>query len=221
MIIKLEMSMKEATEHLLTVLPQLDETTQMAVKKVLSELSPTEWLDDLIGEEWRDVAGFEGRYQVSNLGRVKSFMKRNAHLLHLNYDSRTGYYYVSLVMKNGEHKNMSIHSLVATAFIPNPENKPTIDHLDRNRKNNRVYNLRWATYHEQVETQKRHGTFKLKADNGANFREILTDDEVRQIREMYKFGVKGYGATAIGQMFGVSKTTILRLVKGKTYQRVK
>lgn len=110
-------------------------------------------------EEWRDIAGLEGRYQVSNLGRVKSLdreeYRADAHggyatfkykgkLLSLVKSSK-GYNIVAL----GKNRPwVSVHRLVAEAFIPNPENKPFINHIDGDRINNRVANLEWCTNQE-------------------------------------------------------------------------
>jgi hypothetical protein len=106
-------------------------------------------------EIWRDIKDYEGLYQVSNLGRVRSVdhyvnyknIKKRlilGKILNLNKDNR-GYYVVTL-SKDNVRKNYSVHRLVAEAFIPNPDNLPTVDHIDRNRLNNNVENLRWADY---------------------------------------------------------------------------
>ena len=101
----------------------------------------------MIKEIWKDIEGYEGLYQVSNLGRVK----RNGRILK-PYFGTDKYYYVSL-SKDSKVTKFKIHRLVAHAFIPNPENKPTVDHINRNRIDNRVDNLRWATYTEQRSNQ--------------------------------------------------------------------
>ena len=99
-------------------------------------------------ELWKYIEGQE-RYAVSSKGRVKSFYhrkkKREVPLIMKSGDNGHGY----LLVRLGERKLFSIHRLVALAFISNPENKPTVDHIDGNPKNNCSKNLRWANRSEQ------------------------------------------------------------------------
>jgi hypothetical protein len=99
-------------------------------------------------EEWKDVIGFEGLYYVSNLGRVASAQFhgiRNFRLMSQFSDS-LGYHFVKLRnWKKGIVMSAPVHRLVAEAFLPNPENKPQVDHIDTDPSNNNVENLRWAT----------------------------------------------------------------------------
>lgn len=119
-------------------------------------------------EIWKDIEGYEGLYQVSNMGRVKS----------LNYNhgfkekvmkptiNGSGYPIVSLC-KDGKKKSYCVHKLVATSFICNPENKPCIDHINTIRTDNRVENLRWTTPKENnnnvLTRLKRYGANNYKA----------------------------------------------------------
>lgn len=106
-------------------------------------------------EIWKDIEGFEGLYQVSNLGRVKSldryvnaksnskcFKKGKILKIRTNWD---GYKGVTLCKKGRKYK-FQLHRLIAQAFIPNPHNYPIINHKDENKSNNCIENIEWCTY---------------------------------------------------------------------------
>ena len=106
-------------------------------------------------EEWRAVVGYEGLYQVSNLGRVmslerydraKKFWPRRIRVLSHDSDG----YLVVCLYKDGAKKTCKVHRLVAQAFIDNPNNYPEVNHIDENKKNNCVENLEWATAKENT-----------------------------------------------------------------------
>lgn len=108
-----------------------------------------------IMEEWRDIEGYEGLYQISSEGRVKSLKRiaRNNHTVDSKIRKpkidKDGYCCVSLWI-DGVSKEYFIHRLVAQAFVSNPENKPCIDHINTDRTDNRVENLRWCTHKENT-----------------------------------------------------------------------
>ena len=101
------------------------------------------YLNGCIMEIWKDVPGYIGLYKVSNYGRVKSVKKQ----LVLK-TCGSGNRYKTVALCNGMRKTFRLHRLVAAAFIPNPDNKPCIDHIDGDRANNHADNLRWVTYLE-------------------------------------------------------------------------
>ena len=100
-------------------------------------------------EIWKDVVGYEGLYQVSNLGRVKSLPKYhfNRTIILKKWIDKKGYEHISL-SKNNNIKHKSVHRLIAETFIPNPENKLEVDHINGIPSDNRVVNLRWCTRKE-------------------------------------------------------------------------
>ena len=104
-------------------------------------------------EVWRPIKDYEGRYEVSSLGRVRSVF----HNIVLTPDTARGYKRVTLFNKGIRDRRM-VHILVAEAFIPNLYNKPHINHIDENRANNAVSNLEWCTPKENCN----HGTRNLK-----------------------------------------------------------
>ena len=101
-------------------------------------------MKDILKEVWKDIPGYEELYQVSTLGRIYSF-KTNQYLK-LGVNSH-GYIRASL-LKDYKTRTINVHRLVALAFIPNPENKPCIDHINGDKTDNRMINLRWVTHKE-------------------------------------------------------------------------
>lgn len=110
-------------------------------------------------EIWKDIEGCEGRYQISNIGRVKSLdrdvlcgMGRIRHFderILKPQNTTDGYFGVNIKI-NGKYRLRKIHIFVARAFIPNPQNLPQVNHKDGNKRNNNVANLEWVTPHENI-----------------------------------------------------------------------
>ena len=106
-------------------------------------------------EIWKE--SIVDRYEVSNFGRIRHF--KTKHVVKLEKEER-GYCRLSLKI-HGVKKHFAIHRLVAIAFIPNPENKPQVDHIDCNKENNRVDNLRWVTNQENSDARKENKNIKI------------------------------------------------------------
>ena len=153
------------------------------------------------GEIWRDIEGYEGIYQVSNYGRVRSLRAEYMRVLKLRLESDG--YVIARLVKNGIVKYPAVHRLVANAFIPNSENKPTVNHIDGDKTNNRVENLEWATQKENLAHALRTG---LRAPNDGTHSHFakLTEDEVRYIRSHYKKHSREFGAKALAGKFKIN-----------------
>lgn len=166
-------------------------------------------------EIWKDVIGYEGLYQVSNLGRVKSFKFKNERLLGgtINHN---GYRVVNLT-KNGITKHKFVHRLVANAFIDNPQGKPFVNHIDSNPLNNMVSNLEWCTQSENVHHAMLKG--RLVSPLGeANGKSKLSSNDVLQIREAWD---TLHNYSAVGRLFSVNAGTVWAIIKGKTWRGVR
>lgn len=109
-------------------------------------------------EVWKDIAGYEGLYQVSNLGRIKSIGRhtRNRYGLMwkpgrvLNAAKDNKGYLTVVLCDNKKRHTFKVHKIVATTFILNPERKPQVNHIDGNKQNNRVDNLEWCSQSENM-----------------------------------------------------------------------
>ena len=183
-------------------------------------------IHDLEGEIWKDVVGFEGFYQVSSHGRVKSLDRHvlgKAGLLYLQRSmikiqklNRLGYSTLHLCI-NSVNKIFSVHRLVAKAFIPNPENKPQVNHIDSIRDNNHVDNLEWCTHIENIRhswaNNKNRKTVKGENNNMAK----LTESQVIEIRKQLSNGIF---CSQIGKSYGVTKAAIQAIKSGKTWKHI-
>lgn len=145
-------------------------------------------------EIWKDIIGYEGLYQVSNLGKVKSFPRKGTHELkeHILKPGKNhkGYLQVKLT-KNCIGKTIPVHRLVAKIFIPNPNNLPQVDHIDDNKENNCVDNLQWITNSDNMAKAWKTGvrtiekTYKRGKDNKISKSVIQYDLQGNFIKQWY------------------------------------
>lgn len=109
---------------------------------------------------WKDIKQYEGYYQISNCGKVKSLKRKfkNQRILKPGIP-KNGYLFVCLC-KNSNYSRFNIHRLVLETFVPNPENKPYCNHKDGNKHNNHIDNLEWVTNKENIQHAWRTGLIK-------------------------------------------------------------
>jgi hypothetical protein len=175
-------------------------------------------------EIWKDIEGYEGRYQVSNYGNVKSLYQeyhgghgkkqliiRPEKLLALNKNNH-GYSQVALC-KDGKSKSKKVHRLVAEAFFINYGDKPQVNHIDGDRLNNHVNNLEWCTSKENIV----HGFEKLNSKRACGVRQHLAKLNDETIKEIRKSSKSPY---ELAPEYGVNVRTIYRIKNNETWKHV-
>ncbi len=179
--------------------------------------------EELAAEEWRDVVGYGGSYQVSNLGRVRGLSrlddrghKVRGRILKPGVGKSNGYEYVNLHRPgvNG-YTSRYVHQLVLLAFGEAPLPGQEVRHDDGTRRNNRRSNLLWGTRQENVDDAKRHGTIQR---GSAKWNAVLNEKSVRRIRSLCAEGVSQH---AIARMYGVYQQTISAIKLRRLWDWVK
>lgn len=187
-------------------------TSQLAVTlQPYQNYSP----EDLPGEVWRDVVGYEGIYQISSLGRVKSLartdcrgQRRKERILRQSFDSDK--YLILSLSKDSNVLTKKVHRLVSLAFIPNPDNLPVVNHINGIKTDNRVENLEWCSAKSNVHHAVDMGLRKsIKGENNRGC--VLTDKDVIDI---YKSGLTN---KQLSRIYPVSELAINRIKIGKTW----
>jgi NUMOD4 motif/HNH endonuclease len=180
----------------------------------------------MINEVWLPVNGYEGSYEVSNLGRVKSIDRsfkntRGEQRTYKGIDrairfNRGGYAVVGLRDRKKKLRLCTVHRLVAIAFIPNPGNKPQINHVDGGKTNNVASNLEWATGSEN--TKHAYATELAIGSKGTKNGQVKLTPELvlkgKKLREL------GWSYAAIAPEVGVSEKTIYKAINGLTWKHL-
>jgi len=163
-------------------------------------------------EEWRDIVGYEGIYQVSNLGRVRRIAEQNStwvgRILKPNRDNN-GYVRVNLC-RNGQVTPYRVHFLVCQAFLGcPPDSRYEVNHKNGKKDDNQTSNLEWVTYSENL-------THAYRVLSRKRIRvSKLTSDQVRRIRELWATG--DYTQTGLGKLFGISQVTVWEIINRRTW----
>ena len=166
-------------------------------------------------EIWKDVKDFEGLYQVSNLGNVKRLVSKRVPAERLIGSSIDRYGYVKRVLcKDGKMYFFTEHRLVANAFILNDFNKPTVNHINGIKTDNKLDNLEWCTIKENNDHAINTGLKNLKGIKHHKCK--LTEEQVREIKEI------GFSQTrmSLAKKYGVSRTSILGIIRGKFWKHI-
>ena len=155
-------------------------------------------------EIWEDIADYEGLYQVSSLGRVKSLgnYKSSKEKILKPFSNKDGYLNVKLC-KEGKRKQYLVHRLVAKAFIPNPENKLEVNHKDEDKTNNKVENLEWMTCKENINYGTRNERSRKSQSRPIYGINIKTNDRIE------------FPSTAEAGRNGFNHSNIVHCLKGR------
>lgn len=156
-------------------------------------------------EIWKPVKGYEGEYEVSNLGRVKSLPRKTTSGKLLKYsDNGNGYQHLVLT-KNGSQRDFYVHRLVAQTFIPNPDNLPEVNHKDENKANNCVDNLEWCNKKYNMN----YGTAIKRASEKQMF-------HISQYTINGEYVASYYGLSEAANAINVGKSAITNCLKGRS-----
>lgn len=177
-------------------------------------------------ELWKSIKGFEGYYEVSNKGRVRSLDRHvprsdgnkqfvKGKFLVISYD--TGGYSKVNLNRNGKATVGRVTRLVAENFIPNPYNKPTVNHINGNKKDDRVENLEWNTMSENIihafETE-----LKTVYSGEEHVASRLTNEEVLEMRRLYQSG--NYTYLDLAEKYKVARITISRIITRLSWKHI-
>ena len=184
-------------------------------------------------EVWLPIKGWECFYEVSSWGKVKRLKREVYHLRRSDVKPHilkeriwkgflevNGYRCVALQdSQNGRRENCKVHRLVAEAFIPNPENKPCVNHMDGIKENNHLSNLEWVTIAENIRHASKIGLLKgaLDARGTKNSQAKLSESDIRKIRQLKREGMLH---KEIADIFNVSRTCITNIVNRKLWSHV-
>ncbi len=189
------------------------EKAKLAYKEMMN-VYPLD-LKNLAGEIWAWIKDYEGLYMESNFGRTKSFYGGKVKILKPNLNMH-GYLVVCL-FKDGKCKRRIVHSLVAETFIPNPDSLPEVNHISGIKFDCSVSNLEWVTTAANHQHARKNGLIKTGADSS---RAKFTAEQILEIRDTCILGDKEYGIRPLAKKYGVGRSTIKRILQGKTYKNV-
>jgi hypothetical protein len=179
-------------------------------------------------EIWKPVVGYEGDYEVSSLGRVRSVKPRKTRMIPCRIKKIKHWgprifkpqpqnveYLQVCLCKNNKKRSRSIYRLVAEAFIPNPDDKPCVNHINGVKSDNRLENLEWVTYKENTAHAIRTGLWELRRGEENN-KAKLTAEDVIQIRFLRKF----MNCVKLAKLFNVHESNVAYIVNRVTWKHI-
>lgn len=173
-----------------------------------------------IAEEFKDIDGYEGSYQISNLGRIKSLIRKGVtkETILISSISTHGYYQITLSLKK-KSKTFRIHRLIAKSFIPNIMNKREINHIDGNKLNNHVSNLEWCTRSENISHAFKTGLSKIstaqKESIANNMRKRIGDKNPKSKKVIdLATGIIYGSAVDAAKIFNIKPSTLISRLNG-------
>lgn len=181
-------------------------------------------------EIWKDIPGYEGIYQASTLGNIRSvdrIMKKGNRWGSYNNIRCEGKilnqrvtgtlkYKTCLFSVFKKRKNCLVHRLIAKTFLPNPHNLPVVNHKDGDKMNNKVSNLEWLTRNGNIKHAINLGLFDVSGEK--NYSAKLTAHDVSEIRS--KYVPHKYTSQKLANEFKVSVTSITNIIRGKTWTNI-
>jgi len=174
-------------------------------------------------EIWKDIQGYEGKYRISNTGRVISLPRKKwngktmLNILGKEKNICLGKigYKCTRLWKNGKSQLVYIHRLLAIHFIPNPDNLPEVNHKNGNKGNTYLSNLEWISHAGNLAHAGEKG---LMSHGEGRYNAKLTDMKVKEIRERFKKG--GITLTQLAEDYGVNRANIRPIIDGKRWKHV-
>lgn len=175
-------------------------------------------------KNWEKIPEYS-LYEASVNGEIKTFNWKNCGRERIMRPALDGCGYLRTMLKgdDGITKTIKVHRIIAQTFIPNPENKPCVNHLNSIRSDNRVPNLAWATYQENSKHSFTTTAHNNRGQNNSNA--TLTDNQVLEIRSKYTYGRKskhdpGESKPKIAKRYNVSVSVIKKVVLGQTWKHL-
>jgi len=168
-------------------------------------------------EEWKPIDGYEGRYEVSSFGNVKSLNNRHKSQfgkIMKQWEGNHKYLYIDLRKSDGEKKTYAIHRLVLEAFVEKKPAGKQCAHHDGNPHNNHADNLRWATAQENIDDRKRHG----RTAGGEKSGSAKLDEKC--VKTIIKAKGTGLSAYEIAHLSCVAPITIQRIWNGENWRNI-